>query len=212
MIQVTLKLLGPFRACSAGAQSGGEELLELVPGSSLSQVLGRVPLPGGAPRVVLLNGVQQDGDAQLSDGDVITVFPPIAGGSGQDMRELSAGTGPYTVSASLQTFGADVLIAVWGGTRPHVGALAVSTPRPGSAPEEARSSTVLQFSFPGHRDDVVASRVSARVAAALQRTVTVSAGIHVPDISPAGIEAVLANTDTLIEKIISALGGRAPEA
>ena len=121
------------------------------------------------------------------------------------MQELSAGTGVYTVSASLQVLGPDVLITVWGGTRPHIGALSVSTPHPERAPEEGRCSTVLQFSFPGHRDNVVACRVSERVASALQRRIVVSAGIHVPDITPAGIDTVLANTDCLIEKIISLL-------
>jgi len=128
------------------------------------------------------------------------------------MQELSTGTGVYTVNASLQLLGADVLISVWGGTRPHIGALSVSTPHPECTAEEGRSSTVLQFSFPGHRDDVVACRVSGRVAAALQRKVVVSAGIHVPDITPAGIDTVLANVDCLIEKISSLLPDRAPKA
>lgn len=121
------------------------------------------------------------------------------------MQELSVGTGAYTVSASLQVLGPDILITVWGGTRPHVGALVVSSPHPDRAPEEGRCSTVLQFSFPGHRDNVVARRVAERVASMLQRTIVVSAGIHVPDITPAGIDTVLANTDCLIEKIIRLL-------
>jgi len=128
------------------------------------------------------------------------------------MQELSAGTGIYAVNASLQLLGADVLIAVWGGTRPHIGSLAVSTSRPAHDLEKNRSSNVLQFSFPGHRDEIVARRVSERIACALQRTVAVSAGIHVPDITPAGIEAVLENTDALIEKIISLLQASSPEA
>lgn len=123
------------------------------------------------------------------------------------MQELSAGTGVYTVSASLQLLDQDVLITVWGGTRPHIGAISVSIPHSESVSGDGRSSTVLQFSFPGHRDDVVASRISGRVAALLQRRVVVSAGIHVPDITPAGIDTVLANTDCLIEKIISLLRG-----
>jgi gallate decarboxylase subunit D len=118
------------------------------------------------------------------------------------MDTLSAGTGPLAVSASLQTIGADMLIAVWGGTQPHIGALAVATPHPDPAIEHQRSSTVLQFSFPGHRDEVIARRVAERVASALKRTVAVSAGFHVPDITPDGIKAVLANTDMLIENII----------
>jgi len=121
------------------------------------------------------------------------------------MDTLSAGTGPLAVSASVHSIGADVLVAVWGGTRPHIGSVALSAPRPGSAPELRRSSTLLQYTFPGHRDEAIALRVSERVAAALQRTVLVSAGFHVPDITPAGIETVLANTDSLIEKIITVL-------
>jgi hypothetical protein len=125
------------------------------------------------------------------------------------MQELTAGTGVYTVSASVQQLDRDVLITVWGGTRPHIGALSVSIPNPEGATDGGRSETVLQFSFPGHRDDVVAARVSDRVAAALQRRVVVSVGIHVPDITPAGIDSVLVNTDLLIEKIISFLKNRA---
>jgi molybdopterin converting factor small subunit len=213
MIHVTLKLLGPFRSLVAGADSDGGKIFAFEPGTLLSEALLNVSLPEDVPRVVLLNGVQQGDDPPLDDGDVITIFPPIAGGcSGISMRELSAGTGIYTVSASLQQLGPDVLISVWGGARPHIGALSISMPHPECAPEESRSSTVLQFSFPGHRDDVVARRVSERVASALQRRIVVSAGIHVPDITPAGIDTVLANVDYLIEKIISLLPDRAPKA
>jgi len=126
------------------------------------------------------------------------------------MDTLSAGTGQYAVSTSLQTIGADLLIAVWGGIRPHIGALAVATPHPDSVPEHQRSSIVLQFSFPGHRDEVIARRVAERVASALQRTALVSAGFHVPDIAPEGIETVLANTDILIENIIGTLRSQNP--
>ncbi len=79
MIHVTRKLLGPFRIFAAAADTDGAEQLELAPCARLSEALG-LALPPDAPRVVLLNGVQHDDDPQLSDGDVITVFPPIAGG------------------------------------------------------------------------------------------------------------------------------------
>ncbi len=213
MIHITLKLLGPFRSLAGGADADGAKNIAIDPGVRLSAALLSVPLPDDVPRVVLLNGVQHDDDPQLSDDDVITIFPPIAGGCPRlHMQELSAGTGLYTVSASLQLLGPDVLISVWGGTRPHIGALSVSEPRSERDPEKGLSSNLLQFSFPGHRDDVVARRVSERAAAALQRRVVVSAGIHVPDITPAGIDTVLANTDCLIEKIINLLRDRALDA
>jgi molybdopterin converting factor small subunit len=204
MPRITLKLLGPFRSLATGADSEGASHLELATGALLSDALQHVSLPSDVPRVVLLNGIQHDDDPPLAEGDTITIFPPIAGGCASvRMQELSVGTGPCAVKASVQLLGEDILIAVWGGTRPHIGSLAVSTSASERDPEDGRSSNVLQFCFPGHRDDAVARRVSERVAAALQRTVAVSAGIHIPDITPAGIDAVLANTELLIEEIIS---------
>jgi molybdopterin converting factor small subunit len=79
MIHVTRKLLGPFRIFASVAGSDGAEQLELEPGARLSDALGTM-LPPDAPRVVLLNGVQHEDDPLLEDDDVITVFPPIAGG------------------------------------------------------------------------------------------------------------------------------------
>jgi len=80
MIHIALKLLGPFRSLAAGADTDGEEKFMLEPGARLSEAMLRAPLPEDAPRVVLLNGVQHEDDPLLEDGDVITVFPPIAGG------------------------------------------------------------------------------------------------------------------------------------
>jgi len=80
MIQVTLKLLGPFRSCVPGPGSDGSRVIELRAGARLGDALLRAALPAGVPRVVLLNGTQRGDDPQLGDGDVVTVFPPIAGG------------------------------------------------------------------------------------------------------------------------------------
>ena len=79
MIHVTRKLLGPFRMFAVAADADGAEQLELAPCARLSEALS-IALPPDAPRIVLLNGVQHEDDPQLGDGDVITVFPPIAGG------------------------------------------------------------------------------------------------------------------------------------
>jgi molybdopterin converting factor small subunit len=80
MIHITLKFLGPFRTLAAAADTDGIHQLVCAPGTCLSEALLRAPLPEDVPRVVLLNGVQHTDDPQLGDGDVIVVFPPIAGG------------------------------------------------------------------------------------------------------------------------------------
>jgi len=85
MLHITLKLLGPFRSLATGADTEGAYHLELAPGTLLSDALRRVPLPADVPRVVLLNGLQHDDDPQLTDGDTLTVFPPIAGGCAESV-------------------------------------------------------------------------------------------------------------------------------
>ena len=80
MRHVTFKLLGPFRSLAAGADASGGQSLALEPGMRLSAALMKIALPEDVPRIVLLNGVQHDNDPQLADGDIVTVFPPIAGG------------------------------------------------------------------------------------------------------------------------------------
>jgi len=80
MLQITLKLLGPFRSCAEKSGNNGVRTIELAPGSRLGDALMGAALPVDVPRVVLLNGTQRSDDPQLEDGDSITVFPPIAGG------------------------------------------------------------------------------------------------------------------------------------
>ena len=80
MARVTLKLLGPFRGCTAACGNDGSITIELGDGARLGDALLRAALPADVPRIVLLNGQQRSDDPQLDDGDVITVFPPIAGG------------------------------------------------------------------------------------------------------------------------------------
>ena len=38
--------------------------------------------------------------------------------------------GSYDLEASGQWLGPDLLVAIWGGEKPHIGAVAVAQPRP----------------------------------------------------------------------------------
>ncbi|MBM4310304.1 MAG: MoaD/ThiS family protein [Deltaproteobacteria bacterium] len=81
MIHVTIKRLGPFRSLAGVSGADGARTVELAPGACLGDALLCAELPADVPRIVLLNGTQRSDDPQLNDGDIITVFPPIAGGS-----------------------------------------------------------------------------------------------------------------------------------
>jgi hypothetical protein len=108
----------------------------------------------------------------------------------------------YRIEASVQEIGRDLLIAIWGGDRPHIGAVAVAQPRPSLKDRQVLSATASVFCYPGHKEDVIAKEAAEKVSSALNRYVTVTAGIHWDNIDEHGITAVIANSQQVVDMII----------
>lgn len=47
---------------------------------TVSQVIEELKLPDNIPRIIIVNGLHSEADYVLQDGDVISLFPPLAGG------------------------------------------------------------------------------------------------------------------------------------
>ena len=62
----------------------GAAVLEIPEGSTVRDVVRRLGIPPDLERVTLLNGGDSTPDAPLHAGDVLTVFPPLAGGGGSE--------------------------------------------------------------------------------------------------------------------------------
>jgi hypothetical protein len=108
----------------------------------------------------------------------------------------------YNLEAFVKKIGQDLLVAMWGGVRPHIGAVAVAQPRPSLKDQSLRSSTASVFCYPGHKDDIVAKEAAEKISSALNTNVTVTAGIHWDDIDEEGIKAVRKNSRQLVAMII----------
>ena len=113
----------------------------------------------------------------------------------------------YRLEASVQEIGKDLLIAIWGGDRPHIGAVAVAQPRPSLKDRGVLSATASVFCYVGHKDDVVAKEAAERLSTALNRNVTVTVGIHWDDLQEAGIKTVVENSQQLVNMIIAKISG-----
>jgi len=59
----------------------GAVALDLDDHATIADVIGRLAIPGDLARVVLVNGHDVEDDARLRAGDVVDIFPPLAGGS-----------------------------------------------------------------------------------------------------------------------------------
>ena len=130
---------------------------------------------------------------------------------GRKMRRafrLHVSKGAFTLHASVQPLGADLLVCIWGGPRPHLGAVGMATPRRSLKDPSRWSATSSNFTFVGHKEDEVVKKVSERLAARLKAHVVVTAGIHWDAITPEGIDIVANLIEKLSGRILERLKGR----
>ena len=116
-------------------------------------------------------------------------------------KKFSFGSMPYTVHAEVRLLGADVLVILSGGTKPHIGSIAVAHPRPSLTDEKIVSSTSSVYNFLGHKDHVIAQRVAEMLSSRLDKNVVAVAGFHIDKITQEGISRVVENCDELAKKI-----------
>ncbi len=109
--------------------------------------------------------------------------------------------GRYDIEAYIRFVGEDVLVAIWGGDKPHIGAVAAATPRPSLKDPNVTSATASVICFLGHKEDELAKAASEMIAAKLNTRVVVTAGIHWDNLSEDGIRSVMKNSKTLMKLI-----------
>ncbi|VDG21126.1 amino acid decarboxylase [Lactiplantibacillus mudanjiangensis] len=104
----------------------------------------------------------------------------------------------YQMTASLQVVGFDLLIVVTGGDNPHIGDVTTLTKT--TAPQ-----TVKFPSHDGrfHKDNFISERLAKQLQPVLVGSCTITAGIHVNQISKAQIAAAAPMTTALGEQIIA---------
>jgi gallate decarboxylase subunit D len=116
--------------------------------------------------------------------------------------ELSRSRGRVVVRLTAARLGADLALTLSGGDRPHIGAVAVSQPRPSLLGGGGTSTTTSVIALLGHKEDELARQVAARVALATAGTVCVACGIHLEAISAAELEDVGALAEELATELL----------
>jgi gallate decarboxylase subunit D len=111
----------------------------------------------------------------------------------------------YNLSASVRLIGEDVLVAIWGGERPHIGAVAVAQPRPSLKDPAVTSSSASVICLVGHKEDELAKAAAEILAAALETQVVVTAGIHWDHLAPEAIQHIVRNSEILVDMILARL-------
>lgn len=117
----------------------------------------------------------------------------------------SVGNGIFKVIAEVKIIGDDLMISVWGGTKPHIGSISVSVPRPGLKDKTIMSSTSSVINLIGHKDEVVARKFSEQLSAKFNRNAIATAGIHIDDITENQMDIIMQNITVLCLDIINKL-------
>ncbi len=123
------------------------------------------------------------------------------------LPRITARTGgdDFLIEAEAVRIGDDLLVFIWGGERPHIGAVAAAQPRPSLADDAARSATSSVLTYLGHKEDEIVKPVSEKLAAALGRNVVVSAGLHWDDLNQAAIGTIRARVEEIIQILTAKL-------
>ncbi|MCK5551656.1 MAG: hypothetical protein KAJ09_00835 [Deltaproteobacteria bacterium] len=116
--------------------------------------------------------------------------------------------GPYRIHAEVLFVGDDLVVSIWGGSKPHVGAVALSIPRPSLENPAKISSTSSVLTRLGHKEDEIVKKVAENISAALNKVVVVSAGIHWNNIPDEGIGTIQSICETLTDQLINKVRGK----
>ena len=81
-MRVEVRLFATLAAFLPPDGRDGAAQIEIPEGSTVTDVTRRLGIPPDLARVVLVNGRDVGSEAPLNSRDVVTIFPPLAGGAG----------------------------------------------------------------------------------------------------------------------------------
>ncbi|HSE03983.1 MAG TPA: MoaD/ThiS family protein [Methylomirabilota bacterium] len=79
-MKVAVHLTATLRAYLPPGTPGDSVVLDVPAGTTVDQVIHSLRIPSELERLTVVNGRDVTPDQALAEGDVLSVFPPLAGG------------------------------------------------------------------------------------------------------------------------------------
>ncbi|MHB1043049.1 MAG: prenylated flavin chaperone LpdD [Eubacteriales bacterium] len=120
------------------------------------------------------------------------------------LKQMSfeAGEGKFKINLIATVTDDGFVVQLLGGDRPHVGAVALSVPRPSLSDPARTSCNTSVLPLTGHKDDEVAKPVAEEITKACGRPVVVIAGIHIDRAGAADIKQLVDNCFDMARQLI----------
>lgn len=109
--------------------------------------------------------------------------------------------------AQLEMVGNDLLVILWGGRRPHIGAVGIAQSCPSLKDPRRITVSSSVFTFLGHKEDIVVKKMSEEIARKLNKKVVVVAGMHWEELQKEEIEGIMEVCQRIREKALGKLKG-----
>ncbi len=79
-MQIEVKLFATLRDYLPKGSSRFSCKMEIEGSTRVQDILSRLKIPEEMPKIILINGVHGKKEQTLKEGDVLSIFPPVAGG------------------------------------------------------------------------------------------------------------------------------------
>lgn len=101
------------------------------------------------------------------------------------------------ITISKIFFGDDLLIAVKGGDKHHIGAAVLAIPRPSLSGDGTASTTSSVLNVTGHKDEVICRILAEKASKKYGVTVVCVGGFHIDDISTVQIGEIVKTIENI---------------
>lgn len=118
---------------------------------------------------------------------------------------VNEGNGKYSIILDVTLTSDGMAVQLFGGEKPHVGAMVLSVPRASLADKKQLSCNSIVVPLLGHKDDEVAKPIAEQLACYYGQPVSVTAGIHIDNATPGDIEILRVNCRKAVEKLLEQL-------
>jgi len=79
-MEIEVKLFATLRDYLPKGSSRFSCKMKMEGSPRVQDILSRLKIPEEIPKIILINGVHAKREQILNDGDVLSIFPPVAGG------------------------------------------------------------------------------------------------------------------------------------
>jgi sulfur carrier protein len=80
-VRVEVRLFAHLSSFLPAGARGDGAILDLPPATTVGDLIARLGIPDDAEALVVVNGLDAEPQDVLVEGDVLTMFPPLAGGA-----------------------------------------------------------------------------------------------------------------------------------